>query len=98
VTTPHQRRNRSRLHEAGLLNEAAFVTFTRGFGVTMRLPGARAAWKTLSGNFNPGLGKFMDGLLAANLTSEAYLLSPARWKVDAAREQTIATVNLGGQL
>jgi hypothetical protein len=84
-------------HEAGLLNEAAFVTFSKGLGVAMQRPGVRAAWKALSGNFNPGLAEFINEVLATNQTPTAYLLSPERWKVDVARERGLATINAGGQ-
>ena len=84
-------------HQDGLLNDAAFVTFANGFGAIMRHPGARVAWKALSGSFNPGLAAFMDGLLAENKLSEGYLLSPAHWTSGVARERELATNNAGGR-
>jgi hypothetical protein len=82
-------------HEAGLLNEAAFLTFSKGLGGTLQLPGARAAWKFLNGNFNPGLAEYVDRLLATRSTPWGYLLSSARWKSDVARERAIATESFG---
>jgi hypothetical protein len=85
-------------HKEGLLNEAAFVTFSNGFGGIMRHPGARAAWKALSGSFNPEMAVFMSGLLAKSQPSEGYLLSPAHWTPNVARERELAAGDAGERL
>jgi hypothetical protein len=57
----------------------------------MQYPGARAAWRALSGSFNPGLTEFVNGLLATRSVSGGYLLSSARWKSDLAHERELAS-------
>ena len=84
-------------HSEGLLNETAFVTFSRSFDGTMRFPGIRVAWTALSGGFGPEFEKFMNQKLTLTPVSTAGLLTLERWKSDAARERALATASAGVQ-